>query len=442
MDTVAFDKDQVQNQKVQVEQIKVLYGIFWPLLTGSLLCAIAVVYGLWDVTSHTALITWMSLLVLIYALRSALYFSYKAHVTADNARRYGLLFAVGSGIAGSLWGFGSVILLPPQQLDYQLFVFFILVAQGATTVSSLSSYKPAFFAYMPISIIPIGVYFVLLDEPLHQAIGYLTIPYVIALSFFAMNFNRAFTDSLKLRFENLDLVEQLREQKKEAERANKAKSKFLAAASHDLRQPLHALTLFTSVLDESIKYPTVRRVVDQIKSSVDALQNLFHALLDVSQLDAGVMKVEKTYFYLAPLFEMLANDFGSQASTKGLRINWPDCSYAVHTDQALFEQILRNYISNAISYTETGEITISCIADDEMISIHVIDTGTGIADEDQQAIFGEFYQLSNPERDRSKGLGLAWRSCNGRLNYSTTRSRLNRSSARDLPFLSAWNRPM
>ena len=404
MDTVTNDTD--LNRRLLAEQIKVLYQIFWPLLAGTLSCALAVVYALWVVTSHTSLLIWLSLLLITYGLRIALYFFYQTHFTTDNAQRYGMMYALGSGVAGSIWGIGSVIILPPDLLDYQLFVFFLLVTQGATTVSSMSCYKPAFYAYMPISIIPLGMFFTLQAQPLHQAIGYLTIPYVIALSYFATKFNHSFVDSLKLRFENLELVAQLREQKMEADSANRAKSKFLAAASHDLRQPLHALTLFTSVLDESIKYPVVRRVVEQIKSSVSALQNLFNALLDVSQLDAGVMKVEKVYFYLTPVFNKLANDFNSQASKKGLRLHWPDCDYAVYTDPSLFEQILRNFVSNAINYTETGEITIDCIANGEVIDIHVIDTGPGITDVDQEAIFSEFYQLNNPERDRSKGLGL------------------------------------
>ena len=202
------------------------------------------------------------------------------------------------------------------------------------------------------------------------------------------------------------LVKQLQEQKGDAEQANIAKSKFLAAASHDLRQPLHALTLFTSVLDEEIKYPKTRRVVDQIKASVDALKNLFNALLDISKLDAGVIKVERTDFNLQPLLDKLANDFEPLAKEKGLQIDCSICTYAVRSDLTQLEQILRNYISNAIRYTDNGEIKLTCVADDKNITINVIDTGIGIAQDKQQEIFEEFHQLSNPERDRSKGLGL------------------------------------
>jgi len=147
-------------------------------------------------------------------------------------------------------------------------------------------------------------------------------------------------------------------------------------------------------------------VVDQISASVHALKSLFNALLDISRLDAGVMQVEKADFNLQPMFEKLANDFDPQASEKGLSLSWPTCSYAIHSDQNLCEQILRNYIANAIRYSNDGEVHIRCEAEAGLVCIQVVDTGIGIAEEDQQAIFEEFHQLNNPERDRSKGLGL------------------------------------
>ena len=234
----------------------------------------------------------------------------------------------------------------------------------------------------------------------------MTAIYVAALLYFGSNINRAVTLSLRLRFENIDLVAQLKKRNSEADQVNIDKSKFLAAASHDLRQPLHALMLFTSVLDESIRYPKIRRVVDQIKASVGALQNLFNALLDISRLDAGVMKVVTSDFNLQPLLKKLANDFIPQAKAKGLALYCPDCPYAVHTDLHLLEQILRNYMSNAVRYTDDGEVRITCDAREGKITLSVNDTGLGIHEEEQDVIFEEFHQLHNPERDRSKGLGL------------------------------------
>jgi CheY-like chemotaxis protein/anti-sigma regulatory factor (Ser/Thr protein kinase) len=234
----------------------------------------------------------------------------------------------------------------------------------------------------------------------------MSVSYIIALGFFGHNISRSFVESLGLRFENISLVQELSEKKEMAEQANIAKSKFLAAASHDLRQPLHALSLFTSVLDESIQYPKVRKVVEQINASVNALQGLFNALLDISRLEAGVMTVEKTNFRLQALFDKLGNDFKPQSEEKGLRLELSPCSYTVNSDPVLLEQVLRNYVSNAIRYTPGGEVVVSCEEKEGRVCISVSDTGVGIAEEHQREIFNEFHQLNNPERDRGKGLGL------------------------------------
>lgn len=239
-----------------------------------------------------------------------------------------------------------------------------------------------------------------------MSLGILGIIYVFAISFFNLNLNRYLKETIKLRFENLDLVEQLRFQKNEAENANKAKSKFLAAASHDLRQPLYALTLFTSTLEGLIQYPEVRKVVLQIKTSVTSMKGLFNALLDISQLDAGIIKPEKTNLLLQPVFEKLANDFDPQVVAKGLSIVWPSASFGIHSDRALLEQILRNLIANAIRYTDSGVIKVSCVADDDELTIKVEDSGIGISAQNLDSIFEEYNQVGNEERDRQKGLGL------------------------------------
>jgi len=396
----------IQDQKVLLEQIRILNQGLLPVIVINLAACAVLPYGLWDVASHTALVVWMSLIVSVAAIRSWLYFFYQRHIDLHNAQRVIRFFVIGSAASGVIWGIGVAVLFPAEQLEYQLFLLFFLVGMGTGSMLTLTAYLPVFFAYFPASMLPVGIVLFSANDPIHLSLGIMTFVFVILLSYIGVKANRTLKQTLRLRFENIHLVEQLREQKDEAELANSAKSKFLAAASHDLRQPLYALTLFTSVLDESIKYPKVRKIVNQIKASVEALQNLFDALLDISQLDAGIIKVEKTDFPLQPLFEKLDNDFNSQAREKGLGFIWPTCSYAVHTDQTLLAQILRNYITNAIRYTDSGEVRITCEAEDNLIVINVIDTGIGIPVEAQQVIFEEFHQLSNPERDRTKGLGL------------------------------------
>ena len=226
------------------------------------------------------------------------------------------------------------------------------------------------------------------------------------LTVFNLKVNRNFKTSLALRFENLDLIEQLQLQKEQAEKANKAKSKFMAAASHDLRQPLYALSLFTSVLDETIQDSKGKNVVAQINASVHSLTNLFDKLLDISQLDAGVIRVNKQDFSLRKIFDRLMQAFNPLATQKGLTIEWPQDYLGAHSEPELLEQVLRNYLSNAIKYTPQGVIKVTCENYDGLITITVSDTGIGISEQALDNVYEEFYQVDNIEREREKGLGL------------------------------------
>ena len=195
-------------------------------------------------------------------------------------------------------------------------------------------------------------------------------------------------------------------QKEEAERANLAKSRFLAAATHDLRQPMHALVLFVAALKERIHYPEVSRIVHNIELSVTAMQGMFNALLDISRLDAGVLQAHPRDFYLQALFDRLLPDFTRHATEKQIRLGIVATKAIVRTDPVLLERILMNLISNGIRYTSKGGVVVGCRRGKGGVRIEVWDSGSGIPEHRQQEIFQEFVQLNNPERDRNKGLGL------------------------------------
>jgi signal transduction histidine kinase/CheY-like chemotaxis protein len=399
-------KNENPDQKIRLEQVKMLYQSIGSLLLINLLVSASLVYGFWDIVSHTTLLVWMGLMLTMLLVRAAFYLSYRKYFNPEHIKRYSAFLIIGSAAAGIIWGMAGILLFPADQLEYQLFILLSLLAMTGGSTFTLSIYLPAYFAFSPITLLPITINLFLIGDSIHITLGAVTLVYLMALTSFNIKINRNFKLSWQLRYENLDLIEQLHEQKNEADRANMAKSKFLAAASHDLRQPLYALSLFTTVLDESVKEPKIKKVVDQINVSVDALQSLFDALLDISQLDAGVMKTEKSDFFVEDVFTKLANDFDPQAADKGLELSWLPCPYAVHSEATLLEQILRNYLSNAIRYTQQGGIQINCEVNDSLLTIKVIDTGPGIDAGAHEDIFTEFYQLSNPERDRIKGLGL------------------------------------
>ena len=195
-------------------------------------------------------------------------------------------------------------------------------------------------------------------------------------------------------------------QKEAAERANIAKSHFLAVASHDLRQPMHAMGLFLAALKEQVVAPDALRIVENIEASVAAMSGLFNALLDISRLDAGVIEVQTRVFPANRLLDHIRTAFTAQAEAKGLKLLVVPSRLLLHSDPLLLERIVFNLVSNALRYTERGGVVVGCRWHAGRICIEVWDSGCGIAADKQRAVFQEFVQLHNPERDRDKGLGL------------------------------------
>ncbi|HWR75653.1 MAG TPA: ATP-binding protein [Thiobacillus sp.] len=191
-----------------------------------------------------------------------------------------------------------------------------------------------------------------------------------------------------------------------AERAHHAKSRFFAAASHDLRQPLHALSLFVAALKARNHQTEAQTLIDNIEASTAAMELLFNALLDISRLDAGTIEVHPVHFSLQQMLLDLDHQFSALAAEKQLRLRFRPCDATLYSDPLLIERILVNLIANAIRYTDDGGVLVACRRRGRMMRISVIDTGRGIPPDQQESVFHEFVQLHNPARDRSKGLGL------------------------------------
>ena len=188
--------------------------------------------------------------------------------------------------------------------------------------------------------------------------------------------------------------------------ANQAKTRFLAAASHDLRQPMHALALTVGELREIARAPELAALARRIDRSVAALEDLLDALLDISKLDAGAIAAEKQTFPLQSVLERLADELGPAAEEKGLRFRVVPTSLWIESDPTLLGRILLNLVANAVRYTREGGVVVGCRRHGGEAEIVVADSGIGIAAADQPRIFEEFYQAGSPQRDRAQGLGL------------------------------------
>jgi two-component system, sensor histidine kinase len=195
----------------------------------------------------------------------------------------------------------------------------------------------------------------------------------------------------------------------EAEHANLAKSRFLATASHDLRQPLQTLGLLNGALRRMIRDEECLELLREQEQAVDAMSRLLNALLDISKLESGAIKLELTDFDMNALFEQLRRDFAGVASNKGLQLAIEKPNVTVHSDPALVGQMLRNLLSNAIKYTPHGTVQLHCEIGGGKLRVAVRDTGVGIAPDQVGMIFDEFYQIGvtpNSSRD-GYGLGLS-----------------------------------
>lgn len=202
----------------------------------------------------------------------------------------------------------------------------------------------------------------------------------------------------------LDIIEARRD----AERANKANSAFLAAASHDLRQPVQALHLLTGALRRTVTDARAIEMIDSQQHSLTAMTNLLNSLLDISRLDAGKVTPEIEDFPMQRLIDRLSAEFGRQAQHKGLEFRSSGCPEVIRSDPNMLAEIIQNLVSNAIRYTESGSVTLQCRRNNGNCSLSVVDTGIGIEDDQLDAIFREFHQVKKrSSANEGFGLGLA-----------------------------------
>jgi two-component system, sensor histidine kinase len=386
-----------------------------PMTTiGSLIAGVALVYGMAGAVPSDTLSLWLAALCVHQGLRIYHYASYrKANPRPADMDRWGKRYKLTSITSGLIWGSAGYLMFVPDSPQHQTLLLIVLFGVSSVTAISLSSYAPAFFIIVPLAIVPAIVRLITEGQPIFYFMAVLVTVLLTATLIFGRNMNRLITNSLVIRFENMDLIEELRRQTDiarqalhEAEDANRSKTQFFAAASHDLRQPLHAMGLFASALYQKVKDPEVLHVVRSINDSVAALEGLFNELLDISKIDAGAVKPELRHVALAGVLDRVRLDFSAEASHKGIELKVMPTRAFVHSDPVLLERILRNLVSNAIRHTPAGRVLVGCRHKAGSVRIEVWDTGLGIAPEQRTRIFEEFYQIGNPERSSKRGMGL------------------------------------
>ena len=332
---------------------------------------------------------------------------YRSRSSADQWRALALGFTAINFAVGIGFGWAPLGLVIGGQIDAQLVTLLVTLGAAAGGIPVFSPYLPAFlFFFLPATLPFTAASLFSVDPVLHRLGPLLMLLFVGGIGGLGIRANRSFERLMSLRIRAEEMATDLQRQKEIAERANLAKSHFLAAASHDLRQPVHALGLFVGALQGVAMAPEGRRLIEQIEASVNAMDGLFTALLDISRLDAGVVAVQRRPFAIKSMLDRVCRDYAQEAEAKGVSLVYKDCAAVVDTDPMLLERILRNLVSNAVRYTNRGRIVVGCRRRGAAISLQVWDTGIGIRGDQQARVFQEYYQLGNPERDRAKGLGL------------------------------------
>jgi signal transduction histidine kinase len=402
-----------RDRQIFAEQVRTLYAQLPVSVPTQITGGALLVAAMWGNVSRATLVAWLVVLCAFQLSRLGLYAAWRRSDATADFERWRAWWASGAALSGLVWGTAGVVMFVPDSPTHQAVLIVALLGIATGSITVIATDVAAFYAFASAVVLPVLLRTAMeggRTDLVLAAIGAIVLAAVLACG---RNLSRELVRSLATYYQNLDLIEELTAQKAiaerarhEAETANLARTRFFAAASHDLRQPLHAMGLFAAALYGKVHDPEVRQVVDSINSSVQALEALFNELLDIARVDAGAMKPVLAPFALEEMFRRLRADFEAEAAAKGLALTVSGGDCAVTSDAVLLERILRNLLSNAIRYTDRGAVSLAAQPAGGHIRIAVSDTGIGIGAADRQRIFEEFFQLGNPARTSAKGMGL------------------------------------
>lgn len=338
----------------------------------------------------------------------------RALTDSGSIKRWHLRYIISLCIIGLVWGSSSALFINPIDGDFlnlteqatptALYVSSMVAVSGLAI--ALGVVPSVFLGFCLFTMLPYIAVLLIHPAANYNWMGYGSIICLMTALFLAWQTCSRAINTLRLQRKNTLLMGDLKAESQALAKSNKDKSHFLAAASHDLRQPLHTMGLFLGILQDQLTTSIQRGTLDNLQLAVDAQSQLLNGLLDMSQLDAGIININLTHFPLTEALKELETEFKLEAKEKNLELIIEGNDLVALTDKVLLQRILRNLLSNALRHTNTGRIHLYSEQDGDAINISVQDSGSGIPEHETENIYSEFYQLNNPERDRSKGLGL------------------------------------
>ena len=309
-------------------------------------------------------------------------------------------------IYSSVWGLAPWLFMPGDNLPMTALMMLVMLGISSGGVPAVAPRWPSVLSFVVPMLVGLITAMLWRGDGVHLFLATCSTLYLGATLHFARQQHLLLTDSLLIRFEKEAIAEQLTRQMAVTQRASEEKNRFFGAANHDLRQPLQAIALFGAVLEKELQGRPEHSHAARLMDAVHALGTSLDTMLDVSRLDAGVIVPQTQTVPLNPLFQSLNQLFASRAEEKGLQLRLRASPLWVHTDPQLLQRLLANLIENAIKYTSQGGVLVVARARGESVWIDVCDTGVGIASFNIEHIFDEFYQVNNPGRDRTQGLGI------------------------------------
>jgi signal transduction histidine kinase len=401
-------------RRVEQQRVEMLYDNTLAVSGSALLMAALIAVIAWPHTQIVNIAIWSGAVLLVQASVLWLSSAYRRASNRETASStWGWRLAIANAVAGLVWGAAAFVLVGADKSLPLALISACLAGRATLSVITHAHFPPALHSFAVPILGLLALRYMTLGGYGNAALGVMWIAVLGYLLLFVDRQSRAVVAQIRLRYENEQLVEQLQRQnalaeqaRARAEEASRSKSLFFAAANHDLRQPLHSLGLFATALRNGSAGRSSQVLVDQILQCTESLEQLFDNLLDISKLDAGQVEVKREIVPVDTVFDRLRRTFAATAEEKGLRLSVRRSKAVLVTDPTLLFRVLSNLVANALRYTESGGVVVACRKRNGTACIEVWDTGIGIPAEQHERIFEEFYQLNNPSRDRSRGLGL------------------------------------
>jgi signal transduction histidine kinase/CheY-like chemotaxis protein len=398
--------------RLRAALIDLLYRQSRAILLANLLIPWPVAYVLREAVPTAQLLGWIGAIYLLTAARLLLSRRYFAQANAEaEAPSWAWRFTGLSVLSSLLWGALGWIGFEPAQPHLIAFVCIVLTGMSGGAVPSLSAFPPAYIGLLIAMQLPFALRCLAQEDAIYSVYVLFQLCLIGAYLYCSRITYQALKGTVALRFENLELMRGLARERDRATAADEAKTHFLAAASHDLRQPVHALALFAATLGALARRGDVESreaagIAAKLETVIQALGGLLNGLIDVSRLDAGLVPVRRQPVFLPQMLKDLSEQLAPQASERDVTLRLVAGQAWIDSDPMLLRRILDNFVTNAVRYAPGSHVLIGSRSRGAAVDIIVADTGPGIPDEQQRAIFEEFVQLDNPQRDREQGLGL------------------------------------